>query len=175
MWVQVVGVLRVHFNPRSRVGNDQNKLDAFRDLVISIHVPAWGTTLMTLIEALSRIFQSTFPRGERQGKPVFMCTGMIFQSTFPRGERRNSNYAYSQHHEFQSTFPRGERLLWLPDISICCRFQSTFPRGERQFLRIVGIVSVISIHVPAWGTTGIGLFINTSDGISIHVPAWGTT
>ena len=35
-------------------------------------------------------------------------------------------------------------------------FQSTFPRGERRFLPIFfADLLMISIHVPAWGTTGI--------------------
>ena len=33
----------------------------------------------------------------------------------------------------------------------------------------------ISIHVPAWGTTGIAYLRVNTIGISIHVPAWGTT
>ena len=34
---------------------------------------------------------------------------------------------------------------------------------------------IISIHVPAWGTTIIGAKFRNMSGISIHVPAWGTT
>ena len=34
---------------------------------------------------------------------------------------------------------------------------------------------MISIHVPAWGTTGRFTFQIYSRCISIHVPAWGTT
>ena len=34
--------------------------------VISIHVPAWGTTLCCVYCASDGLFQSTFPRGERQ-------------------------------------------------------------------------------------------------------------
>ena len=33
----------------------------------------------------------------------------------------------------------------------------------------------ISIHVPAWGTTAIQDVYLDNFGISIHVPAWGTT
>ena len=35
-------------------------------MVISIHVPAWGTTLRQLNKYMLLAFQSTFPRGERQ-------------------------------------------------------------------------------------------------------------
>ena len=34
---------------------------------------------------------------------------------------------------------------------------------------------VISIHVPAWGTTTVVLCAAVDHCISIHVPAWGTT
>ena len=34
---------------------------------------------------------------------------------------------------------------------------------------------VISIHVPAWGTTGMQAAVDACKDISIHVPAWGTT
>jgi len=35
----------LHFNPRSRVGNDSSGFSILRKISISIHVPAWGTTL----------------------------------------------------------------------------------------------------------------------------------
>ena len=76
-------------------------------------------------------------------------------------------------------------------------FQSTFPRGERQQTSLSMHLLTISIHVPAWGTTGscplseyrqryfnprsrVGNDANELSkliriSISIHVPAWGTT
>ena len=36
-------------------------------------------------------------------------------------------------------------------------------------------ISYISIHVPAWGTTGRYMDDIYIIHISIHVPAWGTT
>ena len=78
-----------NFNPRSRVGNDNNEDEVFSSFklfqstfprgerqetdsnrrsqgYISIHVPAWGTTKVSDIKSLTKEFQSTFPRGERQ-------------------------------------------------------------------------------------------------------------
>ena len=55
-----------NFNPRSRVGNDAVGDSYKRDRGISIHVPAWGTTFKRCISAGFLIFQSTFPRGERR-------------------------------------------------------------------------------------------------------------
>ena len=36
-------------------------------------------------------------------------------------------------------------------------------------------LTAISIHVPAWGTTGFNKTLYHMTKISIHVPAWGTT
>ena len=41
----VLVVHLLHFNPRSRVGNDSSGFSILRKISISIHVPAWGTTL----------------------------------------------------------------------------------------------------------------------------------
>ena len=54
------------FNPRSRVGNDVKQITDNRLSIISIHVPAWGTTLLMCQAQNPQQFQSTFPRGERQ-------------------------------------------------------------------------------------------------------------
>ena len=58
-------------------------------MIISIHVPAWGTTYSRNAgEVFDSQFQSTFPRGERPitiSEIFYMC---VFQSTFPRGERQ---------------------------------------------------------------------------------------
>ena len=65
----------MHFNPRSRVGNDRGTCSSnHADLVISIHVPAWGTTQLRMHGHVIDTFQSTFPRGERQA-----LTGILSQ------------------------------------------------------------------------------------------------
>ena len=77
---------------------------------------------------------------------------------------------------FQSTFPRGERLTWMSQNKLLSLFQSTFPRGERhKSVFLIKFCVVISIHVPAWGTTFLGMNSSHIQIISIHVPAWGTT
>ena len=55
-------------------------------------------------------------------------------------------------------------------------FQSTFPQGERrQLLWALPDLTHVTIHVPAWGTTGAKrLFLDAKE-VSIHVPARGTT
>ena len=166
-------------------------------------------------------FQSTFPRGERPYQLWLAAEGKKFQSTFPRGERRVSLPKYfisklvSIHVpargttictdlalspiRFQSTFPRGERQerSLIPDEGR--RFQSTFPRGERhRAAKLIHSKTVVSIHVPARGTTvpvykyeiyADGFNPRSREGndlkdrfvqaeiqqVSIHVPARGTT
>ena len=44
-----------------------------RETVISIHVPAWGTTAAIGADAEGDEFQSTFPRGERLNQIVSNC------------------------------------------------------------------------------------------------------
>ena len=66
----------LHFNPRSRVGNDGHWLVSQENITqISIHVPAWGTTFRIHRTYITQQFQSTFPRGERRhrGSPFTVC------------------------------------------------------------------------------------------------------
>ena len=77
-----------NFNPRSRVGNDTKRVDKHNNVVISIHVPAWGTTNSGIEYQVFLQFQSTFPRGERHGICTCLIRYNLFQSTFPRGERQ---------------------------------------------------------------------------------------
>ena len=78
-----------YFNPRSLVGNDiDSSFLGCVSLIISIHVPSWGTTHVRLTLLPDSKFQSTFPRGERPKQHSMMLSFPVFQSTFPRGERR---------------------------------------------------------------------------------------
>ena len=121
---------------------------------ISIHVPAWGTTATDAGRVQTEwIFQSTFPRGERQGGRDPFLYVSVFQSTFPRGERR---YSGSELPQFRNFNPRSRV-------------------GNDDDFTITPIDAYISIHVPAWGTTAACTLPVLLSRISIHVPAWGTT
>ena len=145
-----------HFNPRSRVGNDQRKQE-------------------------EKGHNKDFNPRSRVGNDINIRYNLRnrfkFQSTFPRGERLEKlNIIAKNHNNFNprsrvGNDPDGDwsgRYAWI--------FQSTFPRGERPHSTYINITTTrISIHVPAWGTThNIPLGFNMDD-ISIHVPAWGTT
>ena len=187
-----------NFNPRSRVGNDVSKIDYESGMIISIHVPAWGTTGYASASYITKDkFQSTFPRGERPNGPRNFQDSYNFN---PRSRVGNDHGTQASRHgrlisihvpawgttdadstydfcaTFQSTFPRGERLKNEDHIFRRNIFQSTFPRGERRLMQQEQLrPSMISIHVPAWGTTSQEPCMSCMKGISIHVPAWGTT
>ena len=55
-------------------GTTEYLLSFHRQILISIHVPAWGTTVGVTIQVSDlRAFQSTFPRGERQRPRTLLC------------------------------------------------------------------------------------------------------
>ena len=144
-------------------------------------------------------FQSTFPQGERRNACIFFAKEVTFQSTFPQGERHEPFQTTYTDLAFQSTFPQGERPS-NPDTNLkvpeCFNprsrkgndgrystrsktrsvFQSTFPQGERRCDNKEYRVSpIVSIHVPARGTTSGRFGTRSTCCVSIHVPARGTT
>ena len=75
------------FNPRSRKGNDSDSCRRTASVSVSIHVPARGTTMTAGCRSGARLFQSTFPQGERPRDWSAKGRDRWFQSTFPQGER----------------------------------------------------------------------------------------
>ena len=54
------------FNPRSHKGNDLLEIcQEMSGVLISIHVPTRGTTSFPVYPIANKVFQSTFPQGER--------------------------------------------------------------------------------------------------------------
>ena len=142
------------------------------------------------------IFQSTFPRGERQipfrqstHPPNFnprsrvgndsngyiaVLDSVSFQSTFPRGERPFPLGFHCQTVNFNPRSRVGNDLTECTPVSLI-RFQSTFPRGERRaserHLRLFLYFNPRS----RVGNDANERKESGRSGISIHVPAWGTT
>ena len=132
--------------------------------VVSIHAPTWGATDVDVLRKLEEVgFQSTHPRGVRQGRCRHFDEAEAFQSTHPRGvrlmpdARRLDQMCVSIHaptwgatawlmrHSapalFQSTHPRGVRLPYFSTLSIISGFQSTHPRGVRHiFSKYLNII-----------------------------------
>ena len=126
---------------------------------ISIHVPAWGTTCIAESEGRKINISIHVPAWGTTIPGIHSLPRQRFQSTFPRGERLFTVEQYGYAAKFQSTFPRGERQPDDRGIGNLYGFQSTFPRGERR--KTCGLAldnSEISIHVPAWGTTHFSTF-----------------
>ena len=144
-----------NFNPRSRVGNDgagssyHHHADS-----ISIHVPAWGTTYGCSRYLECNVFQSTFPRGERQSYV----------------KRLSCKYTISIHVPAWGTTGQRQREQYVACISIHVPAWGTTADQMAE-----AAIKGISIHVPAWGTTGRHVYFIAKQRISIHVPAWGTT
>ena len=116
----------------SRIGNAPCTTPFDFLFVISIHVPAWGMTMVTVPVVLLSLFQSTFPRGERRPGVGSWSELWPISIHVPAWGTTDSVYTLFSSRLFQSTFPHGERPGSFPGMHLCSR---------------------ISIHVPAWGTT----------------------
>ena len=108
------------------------KSEKRRNKGISIHVPSWGTTELDKLNFKFVLFQSTFPRGERQIHFGICDHSKKFQSTFPRGERPGD----------RSGNIRGDE-----------NFNPRSLVGNDRTLECCSGDLAISIHVPSWGTT----------------------
>ena len=190
-----------YFNPRSRVGNDPVLLLTPKmQYRISIHVPAWGTTLLplrlrfdlpisihvpawgTTIAGLNMLSDSLYfnPRSRVGNDVLFLWSVLLWTVDFnPRSRVGNDSIDVVKAKNvdiFQSTFPRGERPCGLLSYTSCRNFNPRSRVGNDDTELVAAPDAIISIHVPAWGTTPWFLQkCHTSHFISIHVPAWGTT
>ena len=116
-----------------------------RPAPVSIHAPAWGATISSLVGMpYLYVFQSTHPRGVRLFFFIHIFLNFVFQSTHPRGVRRRL------HHIAVAASPVSIHApAWGATYFILCS------RVERR----------VSIHAPAWGATflqGLQLFGDSS-------------
>ena len=125
----------MYFNPRSRVGNDANGYGkTTSEMTISIHVPAWGTTI---IRAKSRSQSRDFNPRSRVGNDKYCQKQMAFSQYFNPRSRVGNDQINSNHICFYRYFNPRSRVgndRSMAAILITCRFQSTFPRGERRYI-----------------------------------------
>ena len=149
----------LNFNPRSRVGNDGNIQADAGSLSISIHVPAWGTTVFCSGRSISCAISIHVPAWGTT-KYLFIMYGIVkisihvpawgttchlevqtvyqykFQSTFPRGERHFSIFSIPRYPNFNPRSRVGnDHKVHLYVVLLA--FQSTFPRGERHLYGMV--------------------------------------
>ena len=145
---------RRNFNPRSHAGSDDNVIKEIKAAKISIHAPTRGATAVVFAGAVLLKFQSTLPRGERQG-PCFITSILpVFQSTLPRGERpspsrrKGACYMISIHAPTRGATACEENAVFLVAISIHAP-----TRGATKALSVLANGFFISIHAPTRGAT----------------------
>ena len=143
----------ISFNPRSRTGNDYPFMFPRSRIVVSIHVPARGTTSWDKMHSSFLLFQSTFPHGERPLSRAVDRVDTLFQSTFPHGERRTRLQSRWHGSGFN---PRSRTGNDNSITSRSIRINGFNPRS-RTGNDIMGNSKIqnirVSIHVPARGTT----------------------
>ena len=212
------------FNPRTRVGCDEWSQTSqcrnhwfqsthprgvrlpvmrrrFQPHHVSIHAPAWGTTLR---QTSGQRLDSCFNPRTRVGCDCGCWCGPTASSRFnPRtrvgcdtatttkaapdldvsihapawGATLSPSLNVTEQFQFQSTHPRGVRPARNWSSCAAIWFQSTHPRGVRRFVRSSQpCLILVSIHAPAWGATWrSGRWPRSTATVSIHAPAWGAT
>ena len=101
--------------------------------MISIHVPAWGTTPANVISIWLVGFQSTFPRGERLSNVSEYLSNVTISIHVPAWGTTHKRY-----------------IVYVDDLEISIHVPAWGTTKTSAFARQL---ILISIHVPAWGTT----------------------
>jgi len=127
-----LGRLLFNFNPRTRTGYDSLMYQGSHRLLISIHVPARGTTTMSVRSGYRYSFQSTYPHGVRleSFRAPFRSGG--FQSTYPHGVRPDFGYDEKTGILISIHVPARGTTIQVNITRRCNLFQSTYPHGVRQ-------------------------------------------
>ena len=149
------------FNPRARAGRDRRWRKGCAEEPVSIHAPARGATsvhgtfatyLYVSIHApargatsrrrevrLSSLFQSTRPRGARQGTGLKPVPWAEFQSTRPRGARQCRIPLSPLHYGVSIHAPaRGATRLPRPDQAHDSSFNPRARAGRDQTDQLLG-------------------------------------
>ena len=122
----------LNFNPRSRVGNDGNIQADAGSLSISIHVPAWGTTVFCSGRSISCAISIHVPAWGTT-KYLFIMYGIVKISIHVPAW--------------------GTTIMVAILASLNLNFNPRSRVGNDKRNRYSASKHVISIHVPAWGTT----------------------
>ena len=144
--------------------------------LISIHVPAWGTTYTGFLQVKPSI---NFNPRSRVGNDIKKHGRWNILNYFnPRSRVGNDSICLAS---FWSTVISIHVPAWgttMRSKTIGGFYFNFNPRsrvGNDIQLRSLQKIVLISIHVPAWGTTWQIIKTFYHFFISIHVPAWGTT
>ena len=186
------------FNPRSRVGSDDEEpdddtpADKFQStlprgerlddglfchfLRVSIHAPAWGATFTSVARRSCQLVSIHAPAWGATRKRLLTQEGNCFN---PRSRVGSDGVAVMPTRcasGFQSTLPRGERQEGFQWPMWQLLFQSTLPRGER--LKVFQVLDIVYGFNPR---SRVGSDPNKRQRhinrvlVSIHAPAWGAT
>ena len=170
----------------------------WRLCVVSIHVPARGTTIQGLLIAVCDYVSIHVPA--RGTTVVFYALQAILQVSIHVPARGTTRKLVEEYRlwKFQSTFPQGERHILStaphPGLSFNPRSRKGNDNDSYKYPRMA---TQVSIHVPARGTTLVSCLshpctqfqstfpqgerqsrsgcILRLQSVSIHVPARGTT
>ena len=144
------------FNPRSREGNDSSCM-------------CWRRA--------ERGFNPRSREGNDTLLSVSPCYCRVFQSTFPRGERRRSfRLVYRFLHRVSIHVPARGTTMGAHTDGVPLDVSIHVPaRGTTGNIISVLKNNSVSIHVPARGTTVVTDYSQRVAMVSIHVPARGTT
>ena len=155
----------------------RKRLLLFSVYIVSIHVPAKGTTLLITGNDSAEWFQSTFPRRERPVRWGFAIRAVRrFNPRSREGNDRLTGRSTPLLRRFNPRSREGNDSFSSAAKYIDSAFQSTFPRRERLETKSCKLrFFYVSIHVPAKGTTKADQGIRAQSIVSIHVPAKGTT
>ena len=164
------------FNPRPRAGGDEHSRRRWPGRwCVSIHAPARGATPGRRPCPSGSSFQSTPPRGGRQGTGMGSALDVLFQSTPPRGGRPGEERSGSRLRCFNPR-PRAGGDSRKSASGIAARtFQSTPPRGGRQIGDGVVVGGGRFNPRPRAGGDEPALPGGRQGGVSIHAPARGAT
>ena len=142
-----------HFNPRSRVGNDWCYTEFGQISGISIHVPAWGTTVLGCSNYSFTTISIHVPAwGTTSPKSISLSIKGI-SIHVPAWGTTETDQEYPYYWNISIHVPAWGTTLTVRMNILTHIFQSTFPRGERRAMPAERRYKIISIHVPAWGTT----------------------
>ena len=166
----------LHFNPRSRVGNDGwSYSDRICDRDFNPHSCVGNDTKC---EKKLRSYPDFNPRSlvgnddSKHPRHCFFSISIHFPSwgTTSGSARDHRKDRISIH--FPSWGTTVLALLQIPFTMISIHVPSW---GTTRPVRETGCNCSISIHVPSWGTTVWKPVFIARSRISIHVPSWGTT
>ena len=144
---------------------------------VSIHAPAWGATMMSLLCGWD--FRGFNPRtrvGCDEGLDTFLRESAVSIHAPAWGATRSYIIANALNAGFNPRTRVGcdHRSRWLEAAPIT--FQSTHPRGVRHVVgHEIWMAFDVSIHAPAWGATSHAYGLHAKTPVSIHAPAWGAT